>query len=547
MKSSTIHNAKLALIIAAFLSLHGPAPLHADDDGPLPVTQAAAPDKTVELSGTSGGGAYFVNEGLKKDYDKILAQMSSLRNELDNGRITGVDAKRDLAKLQYQLSTLQKKIQEAKVLVSPLKVHKQSETLTFDLGPSRMLIVTGDDIQVEGWDESGVKCVLEKSIYAPDGVAVEDHLAGLKVEHALGIARDIVGRSKEEVDADETKFLNTDDGRKLNEQQRASRKAFVRQIADSYSEFAGFQGTPIDTIRIHGLTHDEGNRWALVKVTSPNGGGYSGGDWQRHARLIVYVPKCNALALRGCLKSLDLKGVQAAVVLSRTGSQNRDYDGTFKVKDVIGSLNVQNVPLDLVQDVRGPVNIIVTQELANTGATHNNGQRVLYSPPPRLLTIRDIDGGVSIRATRADLVLERIRGAIDVQNDFGSTMLKITEKLPAVAHRVISEAGGISIELPVDSMKELPLMAATNCGTLRTDVDQKILPDFNMSFPPDDGGTVADWRGLNSDQKRDSFSNSDRIPLVLKGANRTAGLDIISRGGWIWVEGNAKVATPQPK
>ncbi len=89
-------------------------------------------------------------------------------------------------------------------------------------------------------------------------------------------------------------------------------------------------------------------------------------------------------------------------------------------------------------------------------------------------------------------------------------------------------------------------MAATNCGTLRTDVDQKILPDFNMS-PPDDGGTVADWRGLSSEQKRDSFANSARIPLVLKGANRTAGLDIISRGGWIWVAGNVKFAPPQQK
>src|SRR5215213_8360649 len=112
-------------------------------------TRATAPPKTVVLEHTRGG-AYFVSEPLKEEYDRLLARVRALRAELDGGQVSGPDVVRELKTLQPKLDQLKKDIDAAKVLVSPLKVHTQTETVTFDFGPERMLVITADHVRLRG-------------------------------------------------------------------------------------------------------------------------------------------------------------------------------------------------------------------------------------------------------------------------------------------------------------------------------------------------------------------------------------------------------------
>ncbi len=192
MKShdSFIHNRNSRWLAPAMaricfaLACAAPASALAADTPPV---EAKAPDKTVVLRYTRGG-AWFVSEPLKEQYDKLLARIGALRADLDAERITGADAQRDLKDLQVQLDKLRDRIEKEKVLVSPVKLHRQTATSEFDLGASRMLVITADNVRLEGWDGPKVKCVLDKTVLAPDDKPVDDQLQGLKVVHHSGQA-----------------------------------------------------------------------------------------------------------------------------------------------------------------------------------------------------------------------------------------------------------------------------------------------------------------------------------------------------------------------
>ncbi|HWE95037.1 MAG TPA: hypothetical protein VG269_13810 [Tepidisphaeraceae bacterium] len=502
-----------------------------------PQVEAKAPDKTVVLRHTRGG-AWFVSEPLKDEYDKLLARVGALRADLDAERITGAEAQRELENLQFQLSKLRDRIEKEKVLVSPVKVHEQSETTLFDLAPSRMLVITADNVRVVGWDGPQVKCVLDKTVLAPDDKPVDADLAGLKVVHHQGVAPDVVGKSAAERQADEAKFLASPDGAKLTPAQRESRKKFVEEIADSYSIYRDFQGKEIDTVEIDGLTYEQGNRQIEVKITSPNGGESLGGDWQRHAALTVYIPQCNAVALLGCLVNLDVKGLHSALVITRTGSQNRDYNGQFAIRDVHGPVTIDNAPIDVIEGVHGNVTISGTMELANTGTTHENGERTSYTPPPRTLTCGNIEGDLTGWFIRSDLKLKAITGRIDVRNDFGDTTLQVDNPLPQSPHRIVSESGKVEVHLAKGVLGKLPLQALTNCGTVRTNAPQTMLEETNFSLGRDYTGAAHAWRGMKSAIKEEPgsfFEAGDRLGAVLQGKERSPGFDLISRGGIVKV------------
>src|SRR6185436_8026880 len=96
-----------------------------------------------------------------------------------------------------------------------------------------------------------------------------------------------------------------------------------------------------------------GNRHLSVRIDSPGGGGFLSGRWQRHATLFVYVPACKAIAVRGGLVGLEIDGIDASVVLTRSGEHDRDYDGKFRVANIRGSLTVQDSPLDEISNING--------------------------------------------------------------------------------------------------------------------------------------------------------------------------------------------------
>jgi hypothetical protein len=496
-----------------------------------------------ELLKHQRGGAYFIARALKEDYDRLVAQLKTLKQDLDAERISGPDAQRELRALQGELDRLRAEIDDKKVLVRPVKVHQQTETTLFDLGSERLLVITADNIRVEGWDGPQVKCVLEKTILAPDDKPVDDHLRDLKVLHRHGPAPNLVGRTPAEIDADERKFLASSDGKKVNDEARKSRQAIVHQIASAYDIYRHFQGKAIDTLEIEGLTHEQGNRQIVVGIKSPGGGGTLGSDWQRHAALTIYVPGCKAVALRGCLAGLDVVDLHASLILSRAGSQNRDYDAAFRIRSLDGDLTVDNAPLDLVDSVHGNVTIVSTMELANTGTHHEGGRRTAYTPPPRVLACRNIDGDFSAWFTRGDLKLNDISGRIDVRNEFGDTEFAAMTSLAAKSHRFLSESGRVEVQLTRAAIGELPLLALTNCGTVRTNARQDFLQDTSFSTGATAEKAGRDWRGVKSVRQPSGgpesfFVGVERLDAVLSGTDRASGLDLISRGGTVVVTVN---------
>lgn len=524
--------------------------------GQLSEVEGTAPPDTVVLE-HARGGAYFVAEPLKKAYDGLVARTRALEADLDADRLSGPEVLAELKGLQSKLAELRGEIDRKKVLVAPVKVHTQTAETTFDLGPERLLVVTADHVRVLGWDGPSVKCVLEKAVLAPDDKPVDEHLAGLRVDHKHGPAREVVGRSAAEVEADEQKFLATDDGKKLDAKRRENRRRFVGEIAASYAAYAAFQGTAVDTVEVAGLTHEGGNRQITVHVKSPGGGGASmGSDWQRHAMLTVYVPAgLKALAVRGCLGSLDVRGVRGPLLLTRDGSRDRDYNGTFAVRDVDGPLTVREAPLDVIEGVRGDVTIDSTTELVNTGTTHDAaaGTRTLYTPPPRALTIRGVAGDLTARFARADLTVEAVGGRVDVVNEFGNTTWNAakpsagdagTKPLAAKPHRVLSGSGRAEVRLSAKAVGALPVQALTNCGTVKTNAPQAALEDTSFGTAPGVGtDTARDWRGLKSKPAGDRpgafLGAAERLGAVLAGGERSEGVDVISRGGMVrvwWAE-----------
>jgi hypothetical protein len=486
------------------------------------------------------GGAYFIAKGLKEEYDRLLGRVQALKADLAAERIEGVDARRILRGLQSQLDVLRKEIEDKKVLVLPVKVHTQSETTMYDLGPHRLLVITADNIRMEGWDGPQVKCVLEKTVLAADDKPVDDHLKGLKMIHRHGRAANLLGRTDAEILADEEQFLASSEGQNLNERSRKSRQALVRKIADGYSVYRDFQGREIDMLSIEGLTHDQGNRQIVVGIESPDGGGNLGSDWQRHAALTVYVPKCQAIALRGCLVGLDVSDIHANLVVSRADSQNRDYDGRFRIRELHGSLTVDNAPLDLIDSIHGNVTIASTTELANTGTQHEGGERTAYTPAPRQLTCQNIDGDLRAWFTRVDVRLSDIGGRIDVTNEFGETSFTATAALDDSPHRLIAQSGRIEAHLTRAAIGKLSVQGLTNCGNVRTNAGQDVLVNTNFTIGLGHDGTSRDWHGFRSKPADGRHVAADfdpifRLDAVLTGADRTSGLDLISRGGTVVV------------
>src|SRR5262245_58366929 len=78
--------------------------------------KAQAPKDHVELKDTAAG-TYFIAKPLKQQYDQLLARLGVLRADIDAGRISGVEATRQLTALQAELEALRREIQSKLVYV----------------------------------------------------------------------------------------------------------------------------------------------------------------------------------------------------------------------------------------------------------------------------------------------------------------------------------------------------------------------------------------------------------------------------------------------
>src|SRR5262249_23220954 len=128
---------------------------------------AQAPDNHVELKDTVSG-SYFIAKPLKEQYDRLLARLRTLKSDIEADRTSGPEASRELRQLQEELQRLRQQIQDQMVFVPIAKTQTQTETVTFDLGAERCLVITADNLRIVGWDQPGVKCELEKTVLSSD-------------------------------------------------------------------------------------------------------------------------------------------------------------------------------------------------------------------------------------------------------------------------------------------------------------------------------------------------------------------------------------------
>ena len=500
----------------------------ADD---LPTFKAQAPSGQVVLKRTQGG-AYFVASDLKDKYDQLFGRLGQLKSDVSNGRLPAGDALRELKELEPRLDELRKEIETRKILVSPVQVQKQTEELAFNLGPQQRLIITADQIHVVGWNGPQVKCVLEKTVLAANDQPETEEFKALRVVHAHGRATELVGQSDEETALAEKAFLAEKREKPLSEQQLAARRAFVESIQAGYEPLRGFQGKDVDFLTIEGLTYEQGNRQLTLGIRSDDGESL-GSQWRRHASLTVFVPKCQGVLLRGCLKGVAVEGLLAPLTLSDAGSLDRDYDAQFAIKNVFGPVAIYNVPLNQLEQVHGDVKIVATVEYANAGTTHESGQRTFYIPPPRDCQILDIDGNLSAWFSRVNLTLAKISGLVDVRNEVGSTKLTVDTKLAALPHRIVADSGRIEVQARTSALADLSVMALSDEGTVKTNADQTTYDATSFTTGSSVDGSRRNWRGVksNPNSDRSDFTYFERPARVLNGTETAPGLTVISRSG----------------
>jgi hypothetical protein len=517
------------LPILAVLAYLPAGPARSADTPPL-IGQAPPGQEAI---GRIRGGYFFVDASLKEEYNRLLSRVRTMQADLDDKRISGAEALQELGGLRAKLKRLRDEIEKKKVLVSFGKSHTQRETTTFDLGPERLLYIAADDLRVVGWDRPQVKCVLEKIVIAPDGAPVDDPLRGIKLRHRQGLAPELVGRTPAEEEADERKFLAGPEGRNFNAEQRESRQQLIREIAESHAPYRAFQGKPIDVVEIEGLTYQQGNRWIDFEIRSGNATRIMGGEWQRYASLTVYVPACRSVALGGCGEHLDVRGVHGDLVVCGGG-------GAGRIRDLYGSLAVYNVPLELIETIHGDVNL---QSTITGGPTISlgNGERVVATPAPPVLTCRNVEGDLTVSVMRAELNLEAIAGRIDVKNDFGKTALTVGRPLADKRHRIVSESGRIEVRLAPAARDRMPLCAITNCGIVRVPEEAEEMLHSSSYALKDNSGIMRMWCGAllrhggPAPSLMGAHHQRDAIEHVLLGDNLLPSLFLFSRSGTVQI------------
>jgi len=514
------------LLLAAVLIRPGPGQ-------EIPRARATPPpDQAILRHGL--GGAYFVTKSLKQRYDNLVKTVRVLEAEINKGTIDEKDALQEIGDLREELAKTREALEKQKVFVSAAKVRTQSETTAFQLGKEGLLLIVASKVRIVGWDQPEVKCVLEKAVLSADDQPVDDQLKALKVVHQHRRATEEVGKTREEL-AETRKAQDSAPGAKPPAPKALeARKKFDEEYLASWSLFRPMQGKEIDVLKIDGLDWAQGNQNIMIDVRSPLGEGRVGSDFQRHASLTVYVPhapRCRLVGVSGGQEGLDVQSLRSSLVIRGQHVMGQGYwesEREFRIRGLHGSLTTEDVPIQRLEDVVGDVSIVLT-------ADSDSGVRRQY---------KKITGDLRAWFCRADLHLEEIAGTIDVKNEFGDTLLVAKQMPPLLskAHRIVSESGHIEVHFAGDAEKwqRLPLVALTECGTVRTvgagDALDDALDKVSFSVAAGDPwGNHRAWQGSISRRKGEGphLSPFERPAEVLQGKDRSPGLDLISRGGSI--------------
>ena len=494
--------------------------------------QGVAPDKHV-IVGTTMSGNYFVASQLKEQYDAVLAQVESLKRDLESERTGAPQATARLVALRQQLAKLRDDIEKSKILVPSAKVYSLKETTTFELGAEQYLLITADQVNLVSSDDSKVHCVLEKICLSVDEKPADEELAAIKLIHQYRTAPEIVGQTRQQSEVDEAEFMRKPTSQTMKPEMLAMRKKFVEDIRKSRAIYESLQGKAIDVLTLEGLTYQEGNRQISLEANSKGGGGSSRSQWRRHAILTIRVPKCKSVTVRGALCGLDVQNLPCSLVVTSDGSQDHDYSAQHRIKGVRGKVTIASFPVNLLEDVDGDVEIETVRDFANSGTLHEAGLRRSYPFRPLECRCANIRGALQARFGRMAIQLEDIQGPMDVLSEFGDVTWTIRKPLGSLSRRLRSTSGHLEVHADKAAVVNAQIVLATQYGTVQTNLLQRQFEDFSVG-----GGTpdARAWRGFQRGNGEQPIGGGGRLLKLfelLRDSNNQPGLFVSSEGGTV--------------
>jgi hypothetical protein len=462
-----------------------------------------------QIVSSDRAGAYFVARPLKDRYDQLVGQLATLRRDIGEARITSDEARRQVIQLANELKALKQQIEQARIYIPGATVHNAKTTDSFPIAANDFLLVDASNLELRGWDKPEVRYVVEKTILSLDDKGVDENLSGISVIHRKASGKELFGFYKDIAGKPEWK----------NDWEQFQFKEYLDR------EFS--------YIKIVGLTHQEGNQQITVDVKNEQGAGAMSSQWRRQAKLVLYVPKCGRIGVRGGLAGFRIEGVNAPVTV--VGEGDRDYEASYEVSKLTGSLSAANIAIHRLDAVKGDVSIAATAYAGNISTTHDDRGITIEPGPIRSAEYQNIDGNLRVRFVRTDLTVSRVSGRIDVENDFGHTTWLAETSLGKHDHRIVSLDGPIEVRLGKSALGELPLALYSECGIVHLAPGMKQgLED--SSFSSSSGDNVhRSWHGFVTTRARNAggFELFDHVAAALHGRRREPGVDIISRGGAI--------------
>ncbi len=145
-----------------------------------------------------------------------------------------------------------------------------------------------------------------------------------------------------------------------------------------------------------------------------------------------------------------------------------------------------------------------------------------------------VTGNLTANLTRSKLLIDGVDGILNVRNDFGDTHCTIAKSMMAGNHRIVGQSGLVSVLVAKDAKIDLPIFAATSCGSAATNLDRDELDDLNVTYNSTEG-IRRNWRSLYTALPQNDFEARfalhERPDQIIADHKRSPGLDLISVAG----------------
>ena len=500
-----------------------------------------APPNHAVLSDTLNGW-YLVPIASKQVYDETVRRLESLQTEVESGHLKANDAKVELVELTSQLTVLRATLQASRVHIAGAEIHEQTETIEFEMGPEKRLVITANHVRVVGWEGKKVKVELKKTVLSTDKKpvkSVEDELKAIRIVHQLGRV-EFAGQSDAQWDAQEAEFM-AKEGANLSKEQLAERRVIVNEIRQIRAYHRDLLDKDIDHVSVAGLEFNN-NKSITKSVKSEVRVARMNSIRQRYAEMTVYVPSCTSLCIRGARRGLQVENlIVSTLTIVDEDSTDSDERGRFDLKGLEGNLVCINFPLQTIKKVKGHVWVESTTEFGFQGAgtTYRDDLRDMTPSRQFQVDVDEVTQGVDLLYARVLLDLANIQGKINVKNEFGDTHLVVASSMAETTHRIVSLTGRIDVELSSAAWDSVNVLAVTNHGGVRTNIPREQFDDFHLNGPDKHDNVRRDWSGFRKvvavEDRMAVFDLLDRFAAILNDTARANGLDLISRNGFLVV------------